>query len=669
MGGEFITVQSGPFEGCTKFDWSSDWEASIAIYLGFLFAGVGLAVFAGSKGYLPLGLFGFMVLFCMGIAFIAPYCGEGAEMWGVVTSNISIWVMVALSFVSGILVITERDRGLKPGGWLGKLVYSRMGTPRKGFMEIDWFMVGPLNDFLSATVAETLVLSIVVAWLVLSGVTVYYDLMDEDMGMEEAIGNKPRAVGRALAQVSMRLIFLSLASAQRNTVVYNLFSMPYDRSVKWHKVMGRLQLGCMYGHVVCMVIGGTNPKFDDGSDREMGFSDTFSLIRGRNLWPGLVALLFWTMLGVTSIPYVRRKFFDVFYFLHIQFFFMGNVFTVFHNRAGVVWVAAGIALFWVDAGIRLIVKLTNVEVKSLEIVAGKASLGAQVELTEAGAKVSPIGALDDGDKPIVKMVIKQDGYPKAFYQHTVGSWIFLSVGGTIASPGEELTQLMPAVKVPGGAPSGLPSALWFHPMTITRYDETTSEITLFVKSYGPDQFSGQLCSLASKVASGEVALSDIKAHVGGPHGNPSVDHLEMDGGIVLLSGGIGITAMAVILEDICVKKKAGQLAASKVSFLWSTRSSEECGAFSYLWDLCAGCGIDLRVYGTKGVKGFLVPNGTCTEGRFDMAAVFAGQPMSTGKWGIFACGPEAMMIDAEALYGAKKGAGADVYFHRETFEW
>ena len=78
--------------------------------------------------------------------------------------------------------------------------------------------------------------------------------------------------------------------------------------------------------------------------------------------------------------------------------------------------------------------------------------------------MDPVSDLDDENKPIVKMVIIQNGYPKAWYNHEVGSWIFLSVGGK----DKEGNDLMPPSKVVGGPPGGLPAALMFHPMTITR---------------------------------------------------------------------------------------------------------------------------------------------------------------------------------------------------------
>lgn len=662
------TMGHGMLAGCDSYQWTSNWEAVIGIYLVCIFTGVFIACYMATSGQYLLGLFGYLVFFGFGVSWFAPHCGIGAEHWGNAAIHISIWIMVALTFVCGIILIMERERGLKPTGWLSKIIFTRVGAQQKGFMQKDLVLIGPLNDFLGNSIAEISISLVVVAWLVLSGVAYYSIFMDDDTGPERLNpdGNSVRAVGRALAQIAMRLIFLSLVSAQRNTVLYQCFGIPYDRSVKWHKIIGRLQICVMYAHVLCMVIGGPTANVE--------WNSKFNMYRGYNLWPGPIALFFWTSLLLGGLPIFRRFFFDTFYFLHIQFFFMGNIFTILHNRAGVVWVAAGIGMFYIDIGLRLITKLTKVEVKSLEIVSGKIeSSKTKLELASLGAAPITPSLNDefDDENPIVKMVVVQNGYPKLWYKHEVGSWIFLSVGGK----DKEGNDLMAPSKVPGGPPTGLPAALMFHPMTITRFNEDTREITMFIKSFGSKEFSGQLAMLAEKVSNGSVELNEIKAHVGGPHGALMVPYADMDGGVVLVSGGIGITAMAVILEDILKSKRSGAYN-GKVFFLWATRSAEECEAFSYLWDLCKGVSdVTIHVHYTKGeyADSFRIPTGEVFKGRFDLQKSFATvfpDGIDGKKWATYACGPELMMIDAEQFVAKlNRGGSCQMYYHHETFEW
>jgi hypothetical protein len=134
--------------------------------------------------------------------------------------------------------------------------------------------------------------------------------------------------------------------------------------------------------------------------QRISWDKTFSLYgSGTNLYFGPIAAFFWTCLIIGALPYFRRKFFDSFYFLHIQFFFMANIATVFHARGQVVpWLAASLLPFYIDATIRLMAKLSTVTPVSMEVI---------------------------GDN-ITKLVFKVEGFPRPTFKYHPGSYIWLS---------------------------------------------------------------------------------------------------------------------------------------------------------------------------------------------------------------------------------------------------
>ena len=424
---------------------------------------------------------------------------------------------------------------------------------------------------------------------------------------------------------------------------------------------------------------------------------------GTNLACGVVALFFWLALIISSLPYFRRKMFETFYFLHLNFFFLANLMTIFHARAQVVpWVAAAFLIFYIDFSIRVISKMSNVTPKHIEII---------------------------GDN-IVKLVLSVDKFPRAAFVYGPGSYIWLSislkktvpgpapkscnkgmyvkVGPAPDSQGQGLEmvavgenadnaavvvstvddtnnttavgtdEIFANIKLPGGPPSGVPSWLWFHPITVASYNSKSNEITLYIKSFGEgvSQWSGQLLAAARLVNLGVISLDDISFHVGGPNGELMIkDPLESLNRVIMVSGGIGITPFLPILEDLIDKKYSGI-----VEFVWSTRSVAEVNAFKHLFERCADLpNFHIHVHFTskkqtgasdaeEGVqmKPVSSPGYTVIEGRPDYQSIQVAAGETTAA---LVCGPEEMIIAVEHFVYDRQRQGLPVLFHREVFDF
>jgi len=134
---------------------------------------------------------------------------------------------------------------------------KRLGKPEKGWMEWDLYFIGPINEFISMSVMEMIMVAVVLAWLCIAVWARYTSLMNDTYGTEFFFGNKTRAFGKAMSQATLRLLLLSLISPNRNTIMIWFLGIPFERALKYHKMAGRLMIVCMWIHFIAMLIGGT----------------------------------------------------------------------------------------------------------------------------------------------------------------------------------------------------------------------------------------------------------------------------------------------------------------------------------------------------------------------------------------------------------------------------
>ena len=631
-------ITAGPLRGCVRVvDWGASWPVAIALYVIIIIVAVALAIRMSLHGARVEGLIVVGVALVIGTAVIeAPHCAsDDAPLHVTYWSN---WAMVAFAIAACAFTRTQRERALAPGGWAACLVYRKVAPPIAGKMgRNDYGIVGPLNDALAMTYGEAFVWTVIFAWFAI----VFEDKYRYAHGVLN--DNVARAVGKAFAQVSLRALFLSVLSPTRNGVLYLVFGVPFERAIRIHKMFGRFMLIFSYAHVISMLIGGTETA-------TVKWSNAFS-INAHNNWPGPVALFAWTMLLLTSLPYVRRHYFEMFYWFHLNFWFMGNLFSILHDRKNVIiWIIASVVPLWVDIGIRWYTKL---------------------------AKKSKLVRYEIISEDLVKLVVvRNEGkdWPGGAFDYHPGSYIWLSVD----VPSDKRTEeLMPKIKVPGGPPAGVPSWIWFHPITISSFDEKTGEITVFIKRFGKstEQWSGQLVATMLAVSKAKISVDDIRVHIGGPNGTLQVEPDAMDH-CVLTAGGIGVTPMAAILEDR-VRKVSKGLVTGKTTLLWTTRAAEEIAAFGYLFQSIADLPkdkkilFDVRIFKTgkasQDVETIANAAVSVTAGRPDFDALIgeiAQQRDKSHRVCVYTCGPDALADACEAA--AIKN---NLYSHRETFEF
>jgi predicted ferric reductase len=92
----------------------------------------------------------------------------------------------------------------------------------------------------------------------------------------------------------------------------------------------------------------------------------------------------------------------------------------------------------------------------------------------------------------------------------------------------------------------------WHPFSVSSYDEPSYTVTFHIKVMGSGSFTHRLYDYAKKVSSNSSDASALHSHrvsILGPYGNLSVN-LEEYRHIILIAGGIGVTPMWLILDDI-----------------------------------------------------------------------------------------------------------------------
>jgi hypothetical protein len=158
-------------------------------------------------------------------------------------------------------------------------------------------------------------------------------------------------------------------------------------------------------HVCAMLAGGTDIGYawytkNHNVMEKVQWANTLNMYgQGTNLFAGPIALFFWTLLVIMSLPYFRRQMLEVFYFVHLNLFGAANLFTVFHARASVVpWIVPAVLLFYIDASIRFLAKTTAVEALEIKVIG----------------------------ENMVKLVLRQRGFPLGAFSYHPGSYLWLS---------------------------------------------------------------------------------------------------------------------------------------------------------------------------------------------------------------------------------------------------
>lgn len=130
---------------------------------------------------------------------------------------------------------------------------------------------------------------------------------------------------KVTGQIARAAIIAALALAQRNSVVTLLIGMPIDRTLFYHKIMGKLAFFTGMMHTMSYFLDPRMPTYLGRWEVFMALVENQMNTSGTYMMYGLLGI------AVTSMPYIRRNLFEVFYYLHFFFIFGITVGAFFHT--------------------------------------------------------------------------------------------------------------------------------------------------------------------------------------------------------------------------------------------------------------------------------------------------------------------------------------------------
>lgn len=307
---------------------------------------------------------------------------------------------------------------------------------------------------------------------------------------------------------NLAFIFLP---ATRNSAWMEFLGISYTNGVKYHRWLGVVAiltavLHCS-GYYTSWLRNGqwmerALPCFDCSLGTRRGYKVWFNVF-------GEMALLCFLLIGVTSVPWVRRKMYNTFYAVH-QLFILALIFVALHWPSVIWWLLPTLAIYMASRVISKVNAVTPVEV---------------LEFSDLG----------DG---IIKIVLLRSA--KRSGRYAIGQFVYLNV---------------PAI-----------SKLEWHAFTIASCPHTDeASLTILLKALG--DWTSKLHSHAANCRQKNVMPV---VHMDGYYGS-SLEDYEQYRTVCLIGGGIGVTPLLAILEDLIAKHPYPQRLRQNTIFVFTFR--------------------------------------------------------------------------------------------------
>ncbi|KEG06593.1 ferric reductase [Trypanosoma grayi] len=159
---------------------------------------------------------------------------------------------------------------------------------------------------------------------------------------------------RSLGQLAVAFLSLCIFPASRNSLLHSILGTAWESSIWVHKVLGYGMLLATTGHMVAWYVRysevGMFPRgiFSIPPVEPPGHVDNFTV--------PLITLTTWFMLlamGVFALEPVRRRFFELFYYLHVAAFYMIAPTVLWHAAAAWEYFLPGLTVWFVDRLLRM----------------------------------------------------------------------------------------------------------------------------------------------------------------------------------------------------------------------------------------------------------------------------------------------------------------------------
>lgn len=333
-------------------------------------------------------------------------------------------------------------------------------------------------------------------------------------------------IGISSAYLCIYNMAFLLLPVTRNCAWMEFFNISYANGVKLHRwvgyatvITGVVHTGGYWGK---WIRDGTFTKNQapcihcDLGDDATGYYAWFNFF-------GLLSVLALLLMIPTSLPIVRRKMYEWFYISHWVLFMIALFFAILHWAQIIWWILPAGLLFFISRTASSWNGMTPVAVQSFSVI-GTAEEGSIDEIVQVVVKRAAPGASPASPS----------------YDYKVGNFVYLMV---------------PHI-----------SKLEWHALTIASSPKTSAtDVTLLIKPLG--DWSRQLLQYAKDCKNQQVApLMYMDAFYGA-----SLEMYEEYPTLCLVGGGVGVTPLLAILEDVAAKVRCDGKWSQRVVFILSIR--------------------------------------------------------------------------------------------------
>ena len=327
----------------------------------------------------------------------------------------------------------------------------------------------------------------------------------------------------ALGHLAAINLTLAVLPVTRRSVWHFAFGISFERAIRWHRLVARMAVLSMLVHALLLIrLSGLEVLLHSAP-----------LPHGIAAYWGSLAGACMLLMSLTALEPIRRRVFELFWYVHVPLFTSTIVFAALHSEYARYYLIAPIALYLADWLLRFSNTARSVTVVEFAVLTDSAESYRVGRLTLTAAMT-----------------------PKA------GQYVYVN---------------LPAV-----------SLLQWHPFSVSCTPEPAagggSTFSLHLLDMGASTFTHAACDLLSASAYANAA---VQVRLDGPFGSLSIPHADYPT-LVFVAGGIGITPIAALLGDALASERQ-----SRLVLVWSCRHADY---FHSLFPaLLAQCQRDARV--------------------------------------------------------------------------
>ncbi|CAO3684590.1 unnamed protein product [Rhizopus stolonifer] len=344
--------------------------------------------------------------------------------------------------------------------------------------------------------------------------------------------------------------------AQRNSVLPKMSGLTFEELIPFHRWVARIGLLEFIPHFVWRIMKGYQKKYIVKD----------ALFRNLEQTSGTIAMLGFLLMFVTSIGYIRRHFFEIFYYSHIIGVIVAIIFSCIHETTCFAYFIPATILWVFDRAVRSyqswVVKTTSVRVD--EVAATSSS---QEGIFRVLFEYSGMANFKPGQYVFVSMArqgSKLLGYAN-WHPFTI-SEVFRFNKANDSGIEERIVDSEEKNKGASEINSLSDTSSLRRRANITGSEVTSTMASIHVKALG---------NYTEKILSAAARNEPITVAVDGPFG-PQLQYQDYPV-IALFGTGIGITPAMAIVKDCVERRSSGvrTVSTENIYLSWAVRSSEE----------------------------------------------------------------------------------------------